>query len=116
MKHHTLGPMDPKAPKQRSDRPARVRALSRRAGRVRVSFPCTQCGACCRWTEALVAAGMSVTKDGACAHLDGNDCTIYDRRPEVCRVKSDDHAATAEICVQLQKAEGLGPEWAPVVT
>lgn len=80
-----------------------------------MAFPCSGCGACCRWTKALVAACMPVTADGACVHLDGNRCSIYDRRPEICRVRGD-YEATAVICVALQVTEGLGSEWAPEVT
>jgi uncharacterized protein len=88
-------------------------------------FPCTQCGACCRTTEALEAIGLSVKDDGSCEHLtetaddEGHaiyECEIYQDRPDICRVdrscfdrtSEEDYVEwTAEICNILQLKEGL---------
>ena len=59
------------------------------------SFPCTQCGACCRRTAALTFFGLPIKEDGSCAHLkevsDSNGqavyaCDIYETRPNACRI------------------------------
>ena len=50
-----------------------------------MTFPCTKCGACCK-----MAAMMNLVPTdgkGNCVHLTkDNECSIYDRRPEVCNV------------------------------
>jgi Fe-S-cluster containining protein len=95
---------------------------------------CDGCGACCRTfsifaseadarREPRVAAEgrrlpLSLAAEGkhfrlfplpfldACAFLDGEDrCTIYERRPEVCRA----FAAGSEQCRLAREAHGLGP-------
>lgn len=56
----------------------------------RPAFHCTKCGACCRQlgrfgeSYAWLDAG-----DGVCRYLDraSNLCTIYERRPLICRVE-----------------------------
>ena len=55
---------------------------------------------------------MPTKEDGSCVNLVGNLCSIYDTRPDICRVKHD-HAETAGVCRSLQAAEGLGLEWHP---
>lgn len=50
-------------------------------------FLCSQCGACC------IIAGqtgmMPARRDGACIYLTkDNLCEIYDKRPELCNVKT----------------------------
>ena len=52
-------------------------------------FLCTSCGACC--TTDMVARGalqhgLPIKKDGTCANLIGKLCSIYDDRPDCCRV------------------------------
>ena len=50
-----------------------------------MKFPCTKCGACCK-----MAAKMKLvpTNDkGDCMFLtEKNECSIYDKRPEICNV------------------------------
>jgi hypothetical protein len=48
-------------------------------------FPCEQCGACCK--SAGIKLLLPTKEDGSCEHLNGNDCTIYDHRPEICNCK-----------------------------
>ena len=59
------------------------------------SFPCTQCGACCRRTAVLQIYGLPVTDEGDCTHLvettdaEGQTvyaCDIYAARPDICRI------------------------------
>lgn len=87
------------------------------------SFPCNNCGACCR--EA-VRIRVAPTQDGChCLHqelkLDGaSRCGIFKARPQICRIDGtkppnvsleDWYKMTAEACNRLQEKEGLGPEW-----
>lgn len=48
-------------------------------------WKCSQCASCCK------LAGLIVREwdrgDGACKYLQGNLCSIYENRPEICRVK-----------------------------
>ena len=49
-------------------------------------FKCDQCGACCRHVN-LSSYYQSLDRgDGECKYLDGNLCTIYEKRPLLCRV------------------------------
>ena len=55
---------------------------------------CTRCGACC---IAPDIAALDKPLGLACPHLGADNlCTIYDRRPEVCRSYSAD-----EVCEQI---------------
>lgn len=98
-------------------------------------FPCTGCGLCCtgRWRLSGIDSTWPLRDDGACAALVDGRCSIYDRRPNVCRLNhplsrrtaeaitgltidpADYFTLTAAACVALQKEAGLGPEWAPVL-
>ena len=51
-------------------------------------FPCNQCGACCRRVALAAETQWLDRGDGACRHFDFGTraCTIYDTRPDVCRV------------------------------
>ncbi|HEJ2439855.1 TPA: YkgJ family cysteine cluster protein [Burkholderia multivorans] len=55
----------------------------------RRTFPCTQCGACCRHIHLAEETRFLDRGDGACRHYDdvGKLCTIYEQRPAVCRVE-----------------------------
>ena len=57
--------------------------------------PCTKCGACC---VAPDIAALDKPLGLVCPHL-GPDalCTIYERRPQVCRDYSPD-----EVCAQIE--------------
>jgi Fe-S-cluster containining protein len=68
-----------------------------------MSFPCERCGACCRAIK--------------CRHLEGrNHCTVYDTRPEVCRVddmitrlggdREELYRVTKLCCEKLRAREG----------
>lgn len=55
-----------------------------------ISFPCNQCGACCksiRLSEETISLDRG---DGVCRHFDDtkNTCTIYENRPDVCNVRT----------------------------
>lgn len=89
-----------------------------------MTFPCTQCGACCRRIHLL--SSELDRGDGACLHLveheDGRaTCGIYDTRPVICRVddlyedlhrvypavsRDDYYRANHRICAEWQEQDG----------
>lgn len=52
-------------------------------------FPCNACGLCCLRVNSSVETAFLDRGDGVCRHLDEQQhlCTIYDKRPLVCRVE-----------------------------
>tara|TARA_R100000234_G_scaffold5206_1_gene3809 strand:+ start:309 stop:602 length:294 start_codon:yes stop_codon:yes gene_type:complete len=58
-----------------------------------MKFLCSQCGACCRAAGKMDGAsyGLPIKKDGSCANLIGDICSIYDKRPDICRVDKMNH-------------------------
>lgn len=51
-----------------------------------VLFPCDQCGECCRHIDRIPQLASYDRGDGKCRYLEGNLCSIYKERPEICRV------------------------------
>lgn len=49
-------------------------------------FPCQKCGICCRHIDKIPPLIEFDTGDGKCKYLKDNVCSIYDNRPEICRV------------------------------
>ena len=58
--------------------------------------------------------------DGSCSKMVGNECSIYDSRPDFCRtgfsrVASESEASyferCADACNMMQEADGLSGEW-----
>ena len=51
-------------------------------------FPCYGCGMCCRMVDVAEETRPLDRGDGICKHLDTdtNRCTIYEKRPDICRV------------------------------
>ncbi|WP_410910136.1 YkgJ family cysteine cluster protein [Pseudomonas sp. SIMBA_068] len=51
-------------------------------------FPCNQCGLCCRNVHLAEETRFLDRGDGTCRHHDvpSKRCTIYEDRPEICRV------------------------------
>lgn len=54
-------------------------------------FPCSRCGACCRFvsrlTEEQRGEKIRTLPNGTCVHLrSDNTCDIYEDRPKICRV------------------------------
>lgn len=67
------------------------------------NFPCTKCGACCRRArEYLLPPGF--WHNGACRFLRGDECSIYETRPKICRVKTR-FRENAAICNQWMDEE-----------
>ena len=51
-------------------------------------FPCERCGCCCRQVGRTIWGKAMADENGICKHLDQahNLCTIYETRPDICRV------------------------------
>lgn len=82
-----------------------------------MSFPCTQCGACCRRAFLVPGFPLPVKPDGSCAKLVGNLCSIYEDRPEICRhghsrkafgmTPEEYNKFSAKVCNSWQEADGM---------
>ena len=51
-----------------------------------MSFFCSQCGEWCKNIRHIPELAGYADKNGCCKYLKNNLCTIYENRPEVCRV------------------------------
>ncbi|SFK67381.1 hypothetical protein SAMN05216390_102360 [Lachnospiraceae bacterium KH1T2] len=49
-------------------------------------FNCKHCGSCCRNLDKSDIYAHLDRGDGVCRYLMGNDCSIYDTRPLLCRI------------------------------
>lgn len=58
-----------------------------------MTFPCDQCGLCCRSLDNSLYGDLN-RGDGVCRYLDEstNQCTVYDNRPLKCRIDDMFHA------------------------
>jgi Fe-S-cluster containining protein len=102
-------------------------------------FPCTSCGACCRRLgrvlelreintllnpvlgEALAAFPYAARPDGSCEKLEGNLCSVYETRPDLCRVevmrerhqfsRAIHYFVAAESCNAMQEEDGMDPSY-----
>lgn len=52
------------------------------------SFPCNQCGECCKHVDLIPETTSMDRGDGICMHFDEvhTNCKIYAERPDICRV------------------------------
>lgn len=88
----------------------------------KLKFQCSKCGACCKRAGWLGL--MPTREDGACLYLnEDNSCSIYETRPEVCRVESMWEIRKSELtkkeyfkrnnhfCNEWIKEDGLGKEF-----
>ena len=50
-------------------------------------FSCDKCGCCCRNLDKSELYIKLNRGDGVCRYLEGNLCSIYDRRPDICNVE-----------------------------
>lgn len=84
------------------------------------AFPCNQCGLCCQNIGGIEELKELDDGNGVCRYLKDNLCSIYENRPEVCRVdvmyeKYYKHQmnwdafvkGNAKVCQQLQRTYGL---------
>jgi len=89
-----------------------------------MNFLCSQCAACCKSAGMLNAQehGLPVKKDGSCGHLVGNICSIYEDRPDICRVekmlskkdgqsRKEYYIEATKSCHDLIDLHGLGDEY-----
>jgi Fe-S-cluster containining protein len=89
-----------------------------------MEFLCSKCGACCRAAGKMNGAkyGLPIKKDGSCAHLVGNECSIYEHRPSICRVSNMTHKSfyqskksyfiqATKRCHELIDEEGLNSSY-----
>lgn len=53
-------------------------------------FPCTSCGACCKYLHLAEELQEFDRGDGVCLHLDEktNRCGIYENRPDICNIQT----------------------------
>lgn len=79
-------------------------------------FPCTSCGACCKYLHLAEELKEFDRGDGVCLHLDesSNRCGIYETRPDICNIHTQYHlhyqdtpwpefvAENLQICEALQ--------------
>ena len=86
-------------------------------------FPCTKCGLCCQHIDLVPELSEYDTGNGTCKYLKDNLCSIYDYRPDICRVdvmyilkysrlfkKADFIRQNLLVCKQLQVKAGLPEE------
>lgn len=79
-------------------------------------FFCNQCGQCCRNLDKSPLYAELDRGDGVCRYLDGNLCSIYEKRPLLCRVdecydlffreslsREEFYQMNYRVCRQLQK-------------
>lgn len=53
-------------------------------------FPCTSCGACCKYLHLAEELKEFDRGDGVCIHLyeATNHCKIYETRPDICNIQT----------------------------
>ena len=51
-----------------------------------MSFFCSQCGECCKNIRHIPELAGYSDENGCCKYLKNNLCSVYENRPEVCRV------------------------------
>lgn len=79
-------------------------------------FPCTSCGLCCRQIGRIEQLASFDRGDGICIHLKDYRCSIYENRPDICRVdvmyhkvyhqyfsKEEFYLENSRICEELQR-------------
>lgn len=79
------------------------------------SYPCRQCGMCCRHVDFIKGMEIYDRGDGVCKNLGSNNkCGIYEHRPNLCNGKyvyerfysditvADFHRMIETYCKQIQ--------------
>lgn len=51
-------------------------------------FICSQCGACCRNIAGIKELRNFDIGNGTCRYLRENKCTIYNKRPDICKIEA----------------------------
>ena len=52
-----------------------------------MTFRCDKCGLCCHLLKDVPQLAAFDRGDGVCRFLQGNLCSIYDKRPDICNVE-----------------------------
>ena len=52
-----------------------------------MTFHCDKCGLCCRLLKDVPQLAAFDRGDGVCKYLQGNLCSIYENRPDICNVE-----------------------------
>ena len=52
-----------------------------------MAFHCDKCGLCCRLLKNVPQLAAFDRGDGVCKFLQGNLCSIYENRPDICNVE-----------------------------
>lgn len=81
-------------------------------------FQCDQCGCCCRNLNKSELYSNLDRGDGVCKYSSGNECSIYNERPLLCRVDEcyklffsqymsleEYYQLNKDICKKLKKSE-----------
>ena len=81
-------------------------------------FECDRCGCCCRSLDKNSLYAQLDRGDGVCIYLDGDQCSIYNDRPLICRIdecydrffsgimsKEDYYRVNYEACKRLKEME-----------
>ena len=67
-----------------------------------MTFGCNKCGVCCRMLRQNDLYKEYDCGDGVCKYLDGNLCSIYERRPDICNVDRMYDLHYSEICSRTE--------------
>lgn len=51
-----------------------------------MQFKCDMCGECCRHIDRIHQLKLFDTGNGTCKYLKDSLCSIYENRPDICRV------------------------------
>ena len=51
-----------------------------------IMFDCSMCGECCRHINLIPELTEFDNGSGVCIYLQGNLCSIYENRPDICNV------------------------------
>ncbi len=81
-------------------------------------YNCEHCGCCCRNLDKSDIYAPLDRGDGVCKYLKGNDCSIYENRPVLCRIdesydrffsvmmsREEFYDINKQVCKWLQKLE-----------
>lgn len=81
-------------------------------------FNCEHCGCCCRNLDKRDIYASLDRGDGVCKYLEGNDCSIYDNRPLLCRIdesydfmfssimsRDEFYRINKQVCMKLRELE-----------
>lgn len=81
-------------------------------------YNCEHCGCCCRNLDKSDIYASLDRGDGVCKYLDGNNCSVYENRPLLCRVdesydsmfsslmsREEFYRLNKQVCEKLKESE-----------